>query len=190
VVAIVPAATTSLSHPQPVGCPVADSGKTLALDKSLRKARRDLVFELPIGTQPPQDSAQNVAGQMWHAHMGQNEKTAIVNYQAESLLALLSTPADEAITSFCFPGRSAKEHAGQVASITVPNQVTQVLARGTLEAQVMMLRQMTNKGVGLSRACFDSDDFQRLKSSKRSLDHPPAAPPREKSSGSESARRI
>jgi hypothetical protein len=32
-------------------------------------------------------------------------------------------------------------HAGQVASITVPDQVTQVLARGALEAQVMMLRR-------------------------------------------------
>ena len=79
-VAIVPAAAASLPHPQPVGRPVANTGKTLALDKSLRQARREMVFALPVGAQPAQDSAQNVAGQMRHAHMGQNEKTAIVNY--------------------------------------------------------------------------------------------------------------
>ena len=37
----------------------------------------------------------------------------------------------------------------------------------------MMLRQMTNKGLGLSRARFDRDDLQRLKSSKRTLDQLP-----------------
>jgi hypothetical protein len=37
---------------------------------------------------------------------------AIVNYQHESLLALLSAPADEGITGFDFPGRGAKEQAG------------------------------------------------------------------------------
>src|SRR5690242_17640428 len=89
--------------------------RTLALNKSLRQARRDVVFTLPVGVQPPQDSAQNVAGQMRHAHMGQNEKTTIVNYQREPFLALLSAPADEGITGLYFPGRSGKEHAGQVA---------------------------------------------------------------------------
>ncbi len=38
-----------LVPPQPVGGPVADPGKTLALDKSLRQARRELVFTLPVG---------------------------------------------------------------------------------------------------------------------------------------------
>jgi hypothetical protein len=44
--------------------------------------------------------------------------------QTEPLLALLSAPADEGITGRYFPCRSAKEHTGQVAPITVPNQVT------------------------------------------------------------------
>jgi len=101
--------------------------------------------------------------------MGQNEKAAIVNYEREPLLTLLCAPADEVITGFDFPGRSGKEYAGQVASVTVPKQVAQVLARGALEAQVVMLRQMTNKGVGLSRARLDRDHFQRLKSPKRTL---------------------
>ena len=130
---------------------------------------------LPVGAQPPQDNAQNVAGQMRHAHMGQNEKAAIVNYKGEPLLALLSTPADEDITGFYFPGRSSKEHAGQVAPVTVPKEVTQVLTCGTLEAQVMMLGQMPNEGVGLSRAWLDRDHFQRLKSPKRTLDQLPGA---------------
>src|SRR5208283_468574 len=120
-VTIVPASTAGLAHPQPVGRPVANPGKTLSLDKSLRQARGDVVFALPVRTQAPQDSAQNVAGQMWHTHMGQNEKTAIVSYQREPLLALLSAPADEGITVFYFPGRSAKEHASQVTSVTIPN---------------------------------------------------------------------
>jgi hypothetical protein len=37
----------------------------------------------------------------------------------------------------------------------------------------MVLRQMTNKGVGLSRARFDSDHLQQLKSAKRTLDQLP-----------------
>src|ERR1700737_1604518 len=102
--------------------------------------------------------------------MGQNEKTGIVYYQGESLLALLGAPADEAITSFDFPRRSAKEHAGQVSSVTVPKQVAQVLARCAAVAQVVMLPQMPNEGVGLSRAWLDRDHFQRLKSPKRTLD--------------------
>ncbi len=89
-----------------------------------------------------------MAGQMWHAHLGQNEKAAIVDNQRESLLALLSAPADEGITGSDFPGRRAKEQAGQVPTSTIPNQVAQVLARGAAVAQVVMLRQMTNKGVG------------------------------------------
>jgi len=124
---VMSAAATSLAHPQPVGRPVANPGK--ALDKSLCQARCDGVFALPVSAQSAQDSAQNVADQMRHAHMRQNEKAAIVNDQRESLLALLSTPADEGITGSDFPGRSAKEQAGQVATTTVANQVAQVLAR-------------------------------------------------------------
>jgi len=157
------AAATSLAHPQPVGRPVANPGKTIAFDKSLCQAWRDGVFALPVTAQSAQDSAQNVAGQMRHAHMRQNEKAAIVNDQRESLLALLSTPADEGITGSDFPGRSAKEQAGQVATTTVANQVAQVLARSAAVAQVVMLRQMTNKGVGLSGAWLDRDHSQRLK---------------------------
>jgi len=77
-----------------------------------------------------------VAGQMRHAYMRQNEKAAIVNDQPESLLALLGAPTDEAITGFDFPGRPAKEQAGQIASVTVSNKVAQVLAPGTAVAQV------------------------------------------------------
>ena len=150
-------------------------GKTIALDKGLCQARRDGVFALPVTAQSAQDSAQNVAGQMRHAHMRQNEKAAIVNDQRESLLALLSAPADEGITGFDFPGRSAKEQAGQVATITVPNQVAQVLARSAAVAQVVMLRQMTNKGVGLSGAWLDRDHPQRLQSPQRTLDQLPCA---------------
>ena len=174
-VAIVPAAATSLAHWQPVGRPVAKTGKTLALDKSLRQAGREVVFALPVAAQPAQDSAQNVAGQMRHAHMGQNEKAAIVNYERQSLLALLDAPADEGITGFDFPGRGAKEQAGQVTTKTVANKIAQVLARGAAVAQVVMLPQMPNEGVGLSGARLDRDHFQRLKSPKRALDQFPAA---------------
>ena len=127
---------------------------------------------------------------MRHAHMRQNEKAAIVNEQREPLLALLSAPADEGITGFYFPGRSGKEHAGQVASVTVPKQVAQVLARGALEAQVVMLRQMTNKGVGLNRARLDSITSSGLRAPSGPWIKSPSPALREKSSGSESARRI
>jgi hypothetical protein len=73
---------------------------------------------------------------------------------------LLSTPADEGITGPDFPGRSAKEQAGQIATITVPNQIAQVLARRAAVAQVVMLRQMTNKGVGLRAACEGLEQVQ------------------------------
>src|SRR3984957_5273301 len=160
---VMSAAATSLAHPQPVGRPGANPGKALALDKSLCQVRCDGVFALPVRAQSAQDSAQNVAGQMRHAHMRQNEKAAIVNDQREALLALLSAPADEGVTGSDFPGRSAKEQAGQVATTTVPNQIAQVLARCAAVAQVVMLRQMTNKGVGLSGAWLDRDHPQRLK---------------------------
>src|ERR1700686_3849449 len=116
-----------------------------------------------------------MAGQMRDPHMRQNEKAAIVNNQREPLLALLSAPADEGITGSDFPGRSAKEQAGQVATTTVANQVAQVLARRAAIAQVVMLRQMTNKGVGLSGAWLDRDHPQRLKSPQRTLDQLPCA---------------
>jgi hypothetical protein len=167
---IISAAATSLTHRQPVSRPVANPGKTIALDKNLCPARCDRVFALPVGGQSAQNSAQNVAGQMRDAHMRQNEKAAIVNNQRESLLAPLSAPADEGITGFDFPGRSSKEQAGQVATITVPNQVAQVLACCAAVAQAVMLRQMTNKGVGLSGAWLDRDYPQRLQSPQRTLD--------------------
>ena len=74
-----------------------------------------------------------------------------------------------------FPGRGAKEQAGQVTTKTVANKVAQVLARGAAVAQVVMLPQMPNEGVGLSGARLDRDHFQRLKSPKRALDQFPAA---------------
>src|SRR5208283_1023119 len=49
-------------------------------------------------------------------------------------------------------------------------KVAQVLARGAAVAQVVMLPQMPNEGVGLSRARLDRDHFQRLKSPKRTFD--------------------
>ena len=104
-----------------------------------------------------------MAGQMRDPHMRQNEKAAIVNNQREPLLALLGTPADEGVTGSDFPGRRAKEQAGQVPTTTVANQVAQVLTRRAALAQVVMLRQMTNKGVGLSGAWLDRDHPQRLK---------------------------
>ena len=69
-----------------------------------------------------------MASQMRDVHLRQNEKAAIVNDQRKSLLALLSAPTNESITGSDFPGRSAKEQAGQVATTTVANQVAQVLA--------------------------------------------------------------
>ena len=66
------------------------------------------------------------------------------------------------VTGFDFPGRSAKEHAGQVASVAVAKEVAQVLARGAAVAQVVMLPQMPNKGVGLASARLNRDDLQRL----------------------------
>ena len=87
--------------------------------------------------------------------------------------------------------QAAAQRAGRPSRArTVPNEVAQVLACGAAEAQVVMLRQMTNKGVGLSRAWLDRDHFQRLKSPQRTLDQLPGAGLRVKSSGSESARRI
>jgi hypothetical protein len=120
---------------------------------------------------------------MGYPHLGQNEKTAIVNDQTEPLLALLSAPADEGITGLYFPGRSRKEHTGQVATVTIPNKVTQVLTCGALEAQIMMLRQMPNKGVGLHRAGLDADHFKRLKSSQRAPDQVPGASSQRKEFG-------
>jgi len=55
------------------------------------QARREVVFALPVAAQPAQDSAQNVAGQMGHAHMGQNKKAAIVNYERQSAKRPLSS---------------------------------------------------------------------------------------------------
>ncbi len=71
-----------------------------------------------------------MTGQMRHPHMRQNEKAAIVNEQRESLLALLSTPADEGITGSDFPGRSAKEQTGQVTTTTIANQLNRYLSVG------------------------------------------------------------
>jgi hypothetical protein len=39
------------------------------------------------------------------------------------------------IARFDFPGREAKEHAGQVTSITVANEVAQVLTGGAAKAR-------------------------------------------------------
>ena len=52
----------------------------------------------------------------------------------------------------------------------VPLTPLSFLARSAAVAQVVMLRQMINKGVGASRAWLDRDDFERLKSLKRTLD--------------------
>ena len=54
---------------------------------------------------------RRIAPRMWlarcgNAHMGQNEKTAIVNYQPEPLTTPLRAPADEGVTGLNFPGRA------------------------------------------------------------------------------------
>src|ERR1700676_1581923 len=103
-----------------------------------------------------------MAGQMRDPHMRQNEKAAIVNNQREPLLALLGTPADEGVTGSDFPGPRAKEQAGQGPTTTRANQAPQVLTRRAAVAQVVMLRQMTNKGVGLSGAGVHRTHPQRL----------------------------
>src|SRR5258708_21983360 len=107
--------------------------------------------------------------------MGRTEKADIVNDEREPLLALLSAPADEGITGFDFPGCSGKEYAGQVPSVTVSKEVAQVLARGAAVAQVVMLPQMPNKGVGLASARLNRDDLQRLQRPKWTLDQVPAS---------------
>ena len=47
-VSITPATATSLAHGSPVGRPVANPGKTIALDKSLCQAWCERVFALPV----------------------------------------------------------------------------------------------------------------------------------------------
>ena len=68
-----------LAQANPIGRAVAGAGKALALDKGFHQPEGLPVFGLPVLAQAAADLAQNVAGQVRHAHPGEEDKTGVVD---------------------------------------------------------------------------------------------------------------
>ena len=107
---------------------------------------------------------------MGDSHMWKDQKAGVVDDQTQTGFTLLARPADERIPGFDFPCRRAKEHAGKIASVSVAHQITKVLAGNPSKAQIMVTRQMRDKGRALLLARLHNDYFKGLQRSERCLD--------------------
>src|ERR1019366_6020247 len=78
---------------------------------------------------------------MRHLHPGRNEKTGIIDDEAQGALPLGSGPADKPVPVLALPSRCPKDQTGQEATLAVPHDVLQVLADRSAKTQIMKLTQ-------------------------------------------------
>jgi hypothetical protein len=62
----------------PIGSPIASPLEVLGIDKGLKPIDRMAVKSLPVAGNDPGALCQQVRGQMWDPHPGENKKTAVV----------------------------------------------------------------------------------------------------------------
>lgn len=130
------AATGGLTDVEPVGCLVAGSSEAIGLDKGLQQHRTVAVSLLPIGGSLTGDAAEDLGGQSFRLHPGQDEKARVVDDQMHVAAPLLFGPADELIPRSGFPGGRAKAQQGHELAID-RDEVAQLRARQGVVAEVV-----------------------------------------------------
>jgi hypothetical protein len=108
VIAICTAASTALAGENPVGRPVADPAKRSRSTKL--SARYGAIAYLRFqSARRRRRISPGMAGQMRHAHVGQNQKADVVDDQSQTTRSLTGSPADQSVARFEFPLRAGKE---------------------------------------------------------------------------------
>jgi hypothetical protein len=141
-ISILATASCCLAYQLPIGCTVTGAPETVTLDKRFYQVERVSVLLLPICADSFQYGAEQMACQMRHFDPWQDEKTGIVRHQEKSLGPNGISPADELVSGLGFPGSGTKKQAGHVASMSILNQVFQVLSSSTLKTQIVVACQV------------------------------------------------
>src|SRR5271157_442853 len=102
-------ASGGLSDMDPVGGAIAGSAKTFRIHQGLQQQGTTPVADLPVAWHSPCAQRQNLAGQSFDLHPGQNQKSSIVDDRLEAVPPLLVAPADPLIPRLHLPGRRSPE---------------------------------------------------------------------------------
>ena len=162
---VIASASGGQAHRHPTGRMVAGAGKTRCFHERLQQIDGMAVLLLPIGRQSRRGLCQQMAGQVLHAHPGQNHKPRVVAQQAQLALTLWSIPANPLIPRYGLPSRRAEQQAGQWAALPVPRQVLEVLPDAVAVPQIMITLQEEleeQRFGGAFGHCFQTDRLQAL----------------------------
>ena len=82
-----------------------------------------------------------MTGQMGNPDPGQDKEAHVVRQIPQVAFPVLLVPPDEGIPGRGFPGRGAKQETGQGTTLSIANQILEVLPDGAPVTQVMILGQ-------------------------------------------------
>lgn len=173
-ISILTTAPCCLPDQLPIGGLITGAPEAVTLDKGFYQVERMPVFVLPIGVDSSQDDGEQMARQMRRSDPGQDEKAGVVCHPCEVPRANGIGPADELVSGLGLPGCGAKEHAGEMASVAIADQIFEVLADGTLETQIMMgcqvvMAKMFFGGTGRRDDQRERGKFRQARSNGRRL---------------------
>src|SRR5438270_6110545 len=139
--AVLSSASLGLADAHPIGSTVSSALKTVALHKALQQINGMTIFSLPITSDAMSNPAQNIAGQVRHAHPGNDQKARVVGDKMEVSRPPRALPTEVVVSGGTLPSGGAKEHTGQRMVLGIPDQILKIFPYGTAVAQIMMLVQ-------------------------------------------------
>lgn len=163
---ILTAAALGPTDPHPVGRLITRAGEAVGLHERFQQINRMAVLARPIDVQTANDPAQHMTAQMRHARPGPNQEASVVGEQMQMTRAPRGVPAEIAVARGALPGGGAPEHTGKGPTVTIADQVLQMLAPPTAVTQVMMLREQRGEEGAVVRVA-NSADFSQVEREQR-----------------------
>jgi hypothetical protein len=130
-----------LANPHPVGRLVAGPGKASPLHECLQQINGVAVLALPICADPPQDQAQDMAGQARRVQPGYDKESGVVGDHLQPGGPRRGIPSDMLVAVRTLPGGRAKEQAGHRAAGSFPRQILEVLPHRAAVTQIVELME-------------------------------------------------
>ncbi len=172
VLAVFTAAARGETDIDPVGSPIAMSGKAGGVDQGLGQEGLNAVSGGPVGDDLPQGARQHMAREIGNMHMGQDQEAGVADDRLQVLSAGSVVPANPLIASLKAPGRrgelqAAQDHGMRGCRL---DQVAEMGPKGHAMAESMVTRDEGAPQRPLF-GCGDALPSDRLQGGKRGVGH-------------------
>jgi len=159
-VAVLPAATFCLASADPVGGAVAGALEAGAVHEGFDQVDGMAVLGLPIVCEAAGQAGEEVGGQVGDADPGEDEEPDVVGDPRKALGSRGVVPADELVAGVHPPGGGAEEGAAEGVALAVVDEVGQVLAHGSAQAEIVMANEVVGQDLVARLLWGERFDYQ------------------------------